>query len=103
MLRKSQAKKSDAWYVTIDIYPRTSRTSKFWQTYLNTYGDFMIIIKVKIIIVKVYQIGTPEYQEVVLRAPVSRFLCLVKLPLWKHGHSTFKHSSWSYSKISLVA
>ena len=37
----------------------------------------------------VYQIGTPEYQEVVLRAPVSRFLCLVKLPLLKHGHLTF--------------
>ena len=42
--------------------------------------------------VTVCEIGTPEYQEVVLRAPVSRFLCLVKLPLWKHGHSLFKHS-----------
>ena len=37
--------------------------------------------------VTVYQICAPEYQEIVLRAPVSPFLCLIKLPLSKHGHS----------------
>ena len=39
--------------------------------------------------VTIYQIGTLQCQEVVLRAPVSLFLCLVKLPLSKHGNSTF--------------
>ena len=37
----------------------------------------------------IYQIGTLQWQEVVLTAPVSLFLCLAKLPLSKHGHSTF--------------
>ena len=38
----------------------------------------------------IYQIGTLQCQEVVLTAPpVSLFLCLAKLPLSKHGHSTF--------------
>ena len=37
--------------------------------------------------VTVYQIYAPEYQEIVLRARVSPFLCLIKLPLSKHGHA----------------
>ena len=36
-----------------------------------------------------YQIGIIEYQKVVLGAPVTRFLCLVKLASSKHGHSTW--------------
>ena len=45
--------------------------------------------------ITVYQIGTLVYQEVVLKATVPRFLCLVKLPSSKPGHSL-----WSRRKFS---
>ena len=59
---------------------KTSLTFGFFSIPISPIKDMTSTIT-DVPAVTVCEIGTPEYQEVVLRALVSRFLCLVKLPL----------------------
>ena len=44
-LGKSIGERYDAWYLLFGICTRTSHTPKFWNTYVITYGYFMIIVE----------------------------------------------------------